>query len=111
MQSKPEEKVATLTERLEVGALNECADMLKALAHPLRMSIIDLLDQRGKQTVTQIYEAMNVEQAIASHHLSILRNKGLLMSSREGKNTYYYIARPQISQVIACMENCQKEHS
>jgi ArsR family transcriptional regulator len=94
-------------ERLDVDQLSQCADMLKAVAHPVRMAIVDLLDQRGAQSVTEIYEALEVDQAVASHHLGILRDKGLLTSSRIGKKNYYTIARPQITQVIACMERCQ----
>jgi len=96
----------SLLERLDAGKLNRCSDMLKAMAHPVRLSIIDLLRGGRRLTVTEIYEKLELEQAVASHHLGILRNKGLLHSERHGKNTIYSLAMPQLQQIITCVENC-----
>lgn len=64
---------------------------LRGLAHPMRIEILELLTVNKKMTVTQIYEKMNIEQAVASHHLIILKNKGVIESNRVGKNSYYSI--------------------
>ncbi|MFN8923525.1 MAG: ArsR/SmtB family transcription factor, partial [Sphingobacteriia bacterium] len=53
-----------------------------------------------RMSVTQIYGALGLEQAVASHHLGILKDKGVLGSSREGKNTFYYLGKPELAQVL-----------
>jgi len=88
--------------------LESASEMLKAIAHPLRIAIVDLLDGNKKMSVTEIYEELNIEQAIASHHLSILKNKGVLSYERSGKNCYYYLKHPRLSQIISCIDKCQE---
>jgi DNA-binding transcriptional ArsR family regulator len=96
-----------LSERISAEKLLKCAEMLKAIAHPIRMSIVDLLGTNPRMTVTEIYEQVGVEQAVASHHLGILREVGLLLAERNGKNTYYSLAMEDVLTVIKCVERCQ----
>lgn len=88
--------------------LESASEMLKAIAHPIRIAIVDLLEGEKKLSVTEIYEALKIEQAIASHHLSILKNKGVLSYDRSGKNCYYYLKHPRLSQIISCIDKCQE---
>lgn len=67
--------------------LENATETLRAVAHPIRIAIIDLLFDNGQMTVTDIYTKLNIEQAIASHHLRILKNKGVLEAERDGKNS------------------------
>lgn len=67
-----------------------------------------MLDQDKELSVTEIYESLNIEQAVASHHLSILKNKDVLTVNRVGKNCFYKLKHPQLSQIITCIETCQK---
>ena len=71
--------------------LEKAAGMLKAIAHPMRISILSYLEDGRKMTVTEIHNKLNIEQSTTSHHLGILKDKGVLASKREGKNTYYYL--------------------
>ena len=92
---------------MDAAKLERAASMLKAIAHPLRMQIIDLL-QGGKQlSVTAIYEALEIEQAIASQHLAILKDKDVLGSKKEGKNSFYFLKYPHITTIISSIEACQ----
>ena len=70
---------------LDVVKLEMAASKLRAMAHPMRIAIIDLLHNNKRQSVTEIYQKLNIEQAAASHHLNILKNKGVLVSRRDGK--------------------------
>ncbi len=72
--------------------LEESTETLRAIAHPIRIAIIDLLFNNEQLSVTQIYQQLKIEQAIASHHLRILKNKKVVDVNREGKNSYYYLA-------------------
>jgi DNA-binding transcriptional ArsR family regulator len=95
-------KKATLdTEKLELAA-----SKLRAIAHPMRIAIIDLLTVNPKMTVTEIYEYLNLEQASASHHLNILKNKGLLDSKRDGKMIYYSLKFEHLTEVVDCINRC-----
>lgn len=89
--------------------LEKATGMLKAMAHPIRISIMDFLKDGEKMTVTQIHERLGIEQSTTSHHLGILKDKGVLCSKRDGKNTYYYIKHRVMGQIIDCMQTCTCE--
>lgn len=93
-------------EGLTAEQLEKAASMLKAIAHPMRVAIIEYLDGGKQLTVTEIHEHLNIEQSTTSHHLGILKDKGVLGSKREGKNTFYYIKNEQLSTVIECINKC-----
>ncbi len=85
---------------------DRAANILKALAHPIRISILDYLDEGKKLNVKEIHELLGIEQSTTSHHLGILKDKGVLSSKREGKNTYYYIKDENLSKIIECLSKC-----
>ena len=86
--------------------LDTAANMLKAIAHPMRIAILKHLGGGKKLTVSEIHELLNIEQSTTSHHLGILKDKGVLCSRREGKNTFYYLKYDILSQIIDCLELC-----
>ncbi|PLX06911.1 MAG: transcriptional regulator [Marinilabiliales bacterium] len=89
------------TEKLELAA-----NKLRAISHPMRIAIIDLLSQDEKLSVTEIHKTLDIEQATASHHLNILKNKGVLNSSRDGKNIYYSLKTVTLKDIIECINKC-----
>lgn len=89
--------------------LNKATGMLKAMAHPIRISILHFLKDGEKMTVTQIHERLGIEQSTTSHHLGILKDKGVLCSKRDGKNTYYYLKHSVLGQIIDGMQSCACE--
>ena len=86
--------------------LDKAANMLKAIAHPMRIAILKHLDEGKKLTVTEIHELLNIEQSTTSHHLGILKDKGVLTSQREGKNTYYFLKHDTLSNIVDCISKC-----
>jgi DNA-binding transcriptional ArsR family regulator len=86
--------------------LEKASGMLKAVAHPVRISIIGCLEHGKSKTVTEIHNQLGIEQSAASHHLGILKDKGILCSKREGKNSYYFLKHQQIVQLLNCIEDC-----
>lgn len=94
------------TSTLDPKKLEEVASKLRAIAHPMRVAIIDLLEKKEQMNVTEIYETLNIEQASASHHLNILKTKGVLDSRRSGKNTFYFLKHEALSQMIECLNRC-----
>jgi DNA-binding transcriptional ArsR family regulator len=89
--------------------LEKASDKLKAMAHPIRILILFILKDGDKMTVTQIHESLGIEQSTTSHHLGILKDKGVLCSKRDGKNTYYYLRHTVLGQVIDCLQSCSCE--
>lgn len=92
--------------QLDITKLEEAASRLRAIAHPMRIAIIGMLEDKSKMNVTEIYETLKIEQASASHHLNILKNKGVLASKRDGKNTYYFLKHSTLTQILECLEKC-----
>jgi DNA-binding transcriptional ArsR family regulator len=82
---------------------------LRGIAHPMRIEILELLTVNKQMTVTQIFEKMNVDQAVASHHLIILKNKGVVESNRSGKNSYYSIRESTLKLVTDSVETLLKK--
>ena len=86
--------------------LERAASILKTIAHPTRITIISMLEEGKMMTVTEIYKKLKIEQSTTSHHLSMLKDKGVLGSKRVGKNTYYYIKNENLTHIIDCISNC-----
>lgn len=93
---------------IQIEKLENASEMLKAIAHPMRIAIVGMLSDNKSLTVTEIHEALAIEQAVASHHLSIMKNKGVLVSERNGKNSYYKLKHPRLSQIVSCIDKCQE---
>ena len=92
--------------KLDTAQLEKAANMLKAIAHPVRIAILKHLEEGKKLSVSEIHEILDIEQSTTSHHLGILKDKGVLCSKREGKNTFYFLKHDILSQIINCLEIC-----
>ena len=94
---------------LDTEKLEQAAGKLRAMSHPMRIAIIDLLAQRAEpMSVTDIYKSLDIEQATASHHLNILKSKNLLASKRDGKNIFYTLKNITIKEILECIDRCNK---
>ena len=91
---------------LTVEQLERAANMLRAIAHPMRIAILNFLEDGKKRSVTEIYEKIGIEQSTTSHHLGILKDKGVLSSKRDGKNTYYFLKHENLSNIVDCISKC-----
>lgn len=88
--------------------LERAANMLKAIAHPVRLSIIGYLEDGNKRSVTEIHKIVGIEQSAASHHLGIMKDKGVLDSRREGKNICYFLKHEKLTTILKCIDECCK---
>ena len=80
------------------------AEVLKAVAHPLRLQIVEVLEH-GALSVGEIAEALGEKQAITSQQLTLMKDKGVLASRREGAKVYYRIENPNVVRVLGCVYN------
>jgi ArsR family transcriptional regulator len=65
-----------------------CAEKLKILSDPTRLSAIELL-MSGPRRVGELAEALSVEQSLLSHHLRVLRDAGFVATRRDGRGVLY----------------------
>ena len=91
---------------LKIDDLEQAASMLKAIAHPMRIAILNYLEDGKRMTVTELHDKLKIEQSTTSHHLGILKDKGILSSKREGKNTFYFIKDNSLSKIMDCINRC-----
>ncbi len=98
----------TIAQRISIEKLEKATRILKAVAHPTRVAIIDLLDQCENLCVGDLQEKLGVEQATLSHHLITMRDKGILQTERQGKFIYYSLADKTITKIIQCINDCEK---
>jgi len=81
------------------------ADVLKAVAHPLRLRIVAVLCE-GEENVTALAEKVEASQAIVSQQLRILRSRGLVAANRQGGFARYRIVEQNLRGLVRCMEKC-----
>lgn len=90
-------------ELLDAVALRDAADCLRTMAHPLRLRMLELL-LHGQFNVGQLARRCGLPSHMASEHLSLMQHCGLLSKRREGRCTYYEIAKPQLEGIITCIK-------
>ena len=86
--------------------LEKAAKMLKAIAHPVRISIVGCLEDGEKRTVTEIHKQLGIEQSTASHHLG--NSEGQWCAGFK-KGRQKYLVLPEASKpenVLSCVSNC-----
>ena len=81
----------------ELAALR--ADILKALAQPTRLKIIELL-RDGERCVCEIFPAIDEEQSNTSRHLNMMLASGILSRRKEGLKIFYAIKHPEVLEIV-----------
>lgn len=85
------------------------AEFFKALAHPLRISILDTL-RNGEKTVAEISQQFEIESAYASQQLAVLRNRNIIVARKSGSNVYYSIGDPIIFKLLDVAKEIFNNH-
>ena len=76
------------------------AELFKALAHPARIRILELL-RDGEKSVTELQLALGIEGSTVSQQLAILRMKNLVDTRKSGNSIYYRLRDPQVNDLLA----------
>jgi DNA-binding transcriptional ArsR family regulator len=80
------------------------SEVIKALAHPTRLFIIDFLAD-GEKCVCEIVEQVGVDISTISKHLLVMKNAGLVESEKRGLNVFYKMTCPCILNLFTCLES------
>jgi DNA-binding transcriptional ArsR family regulator len=83
------------------------ARIIKALAHPTRLFIVDELS-RAEKCVNELTEMIGADNSTVSKHLSILKNASLIKDRKEGTQVFYYLKTPCILNFFGCVESVLK---
>ena len=79
------------------------AQVMKALAHPVRLMLVDALKE-GERCVCELVEEVESERTGISKHLAILKQAGIVRDRRQGLKVYYELACPCVLDCFACVE-------
>lgn len=83
-------------------------ESFKALSDPTRRQIIQLL-KRGKMTAGEIVDQFQMTGASISHHLSILKNAGLVIDDKKGKYIYYELNLSVVEELMSWLASLKEE--
>lgn len=98
-----------LNSPLNYDHLRVSTNIMRALAHPLRLRMIGFLLEHQVTSVQSIYNHLAIEQSVASQHLRILRDAGLVFTERHGKFVEYLVNRQLLEQAgIVAIELIKK---
>ena len=85
------------------------AEFFKALAHPIRIHILDSL-REGERNVNDLRDILGIEAPNVSQQLAILRNKNLVNTRKEGNNVYYSVRDPAIFELLDVSKKIFNNH-
>ncbi|MDD2495442.1 MAG: metalloregulator ArsR/SmtB family transcription factor [Tissierellia bacterium] len=80
--------------------LEQKAELLKTIAHPVRLCILAMLIMNKESNVTDIQCCLDVPQPNVSQHLSKLKSAGILSSERNGTEIIYKISNNEVRQIV-----------
>jgi DNA-binding transcriptional ArsR family regulator len=80
------------------------AKIIKAMAHPSRLLILDELARRGERCVCELTEVVGADMSTVSKHLSILKGTGLVEIEKRGTQIWYQLRCPCVTDFFDCVE-------
>lgn len=95
--------------KTEVQKLERRANILKALAHPSRLMMIDEL-AKGERCVCELRELVGADMSTVSKHLTVLKNAGLVESDKRGLQVFYTLLSPCVMNFFTCVESVIEAH-
>lgn len=85
--------------------LRYSAELMRALAHPLRLRILEFIDEHEITQVNKIYNSLGIEQSICSQHLKTLKLAGVLSCEKDGKYMRYSINYEVVERAKVAVDN------
>lgn len=90
-----------------LNVLEKESDLLKALAHPIRLAIVKGLIKEEGCNVSEMQGCLNIPQSTLSQHLAKLRKSGILSSKKNGLQRNYYVIDDQVKKIVKILSDLQ----
>lgn len=87
------------------------AKIIKALAHPARLFIVDELANKGERCVCELTEMIGTDMSTVSRHLAVLKSAGILEDEKRGAMVYYRLRVKCILDFFGCIESVVKNNA
>jgi DNA-binding transcriptional ArsR family regulator len=87
------------------------AKVVKAMAHPTRLFIVDELSQSGQRCVCELTEMVGADMSTVSKHLAVLKAVGIVEDEKRGSQVYYKLAMPCMLRFFDCVESVLKSNA
>ena len=84
--------IYTYLQIVEAAKEERAAELLKVLAHPIRIKIISLLSQQSELNLGQLERQVKSQRSLVSHHLTKMSHRGVLIRRRQQREVYYALA-------------------
>lgn len=84
--------------------------MLKALAQPVRLKLVDVLAEHDDVCVCDLTEVVGMDMSTVSRHLTQLKNAGIVTSDKRGKMVFYSLRVKCLKTLFGCIESVVKSH-
>jgi DNA-binding transcriptional ArsR family regulator len=84
------------------------ARIIKAMAHPTRLFIVDELARNGERCVCELTEMVGVDMSTVSRHLAMLKNVGIVEDDKRGAQVYYRLRVRCVLSFFECVESVMK---
>ena len=91
---------ATSSSRTVPSDVQAASELLTALASPVRLSIVALLDEHGTRCVHELVDALGVPQPLVSQHLRVLRSAGLVAGARRHREVDYRLVDGHVAHIV-----------
>ncbi len=86
----------------------ERARIIKAMAHPTRLFMVDQL-AKGEKCVCELTKMVGADTSTVSKHLSLLKNAGIVQDEKRGLMVFYKLRTPCVLKMFSCIEGVMKK--
>ena len=88
--------------------LQRAAGVIKCLGHPLRLRLLEFLEE-GEKSVSELQDYAGASQAAVSQQLATMRGRGIVDCRRDGPFVYYRIVEPKVFHILNCIRACEPQ--
>lgn len=83
--------------------------VVKAMAHPTRLFVVDELSQHGQRCVCELTEKIGAEMSTVSRHLAILKNAGIVGDKKRGSQVFYHLTMGCVLDFLKCVDSLVRQ--
>ena len=85
------------------------AKVIKAMAHPTRLFVVDELSQHGQRCVCELTAMIGADMSTVSRHLTILKNAGIVRDEKQGVQVFYRLTMDGVLDFLTCVDSLMRK--